>query len=247
MVEIAKSRSPPSFSAYEVRSFIGHCGHGVRSSGRFSGGSPSTSIWVTEAAFSRSALATQSAPVSPPPITITCLPAAVIGARQTRRELAGRADLVRDHPGAVVEVVHRKVDAVELAARHRQVARHARPGRDDDRVVRGPQLVGADVHPDVDAVADLDALGDELVEAPLDEPLLDLELGHAEPHEAAARLVALEHGDGVPGPGELLRAREPGRAGADHGDRAAGAMRPAAAARSSPPPRPGRRSRARSA
>ena len=79
VVEIAKSRSPPSFSAYDVRSFIGQRGHGVRSSGRFAGGSPSTSIWVTEAACSRCAFATQSAPVSPPPITTTCFPAAVIG------------------------------------------------------------------------------------------------------------------------------------------------------------------------
>ncbi len=78
VVEIAKLRSPPSFSAYEVRSFIGQSGHGVRSSGRDTGGSPSSSICVTDAASSRCALATQSAPVSPPPITITCLPAAVI-------------------------------------------------------------------------------------------------------------------------------------------------------------------------
>ena len=34
VVETAKSRSPPSFSAYDVRSFIGHGGHGVTSSGR---------------------------------------------------------------------------------------------------------------------------------------------------------------------------------------------------------------------
>ena len=152
-----------------MRSFIGHCGHGVRSSGRLTGGSPRTSIWVTEAAFSRCALATQSAPVSPPPITITCFPAAVIGRSRRRRELAGGADLGRDRAGAVVEVVHREVDAVELAARHRQVARNARAGRDDDRVVGGAKLVGADVDPDVDAVAELDALGDELVEAPLDD------------------------------------------------------------------------------
>ena len=76
VVEIAKSRSPPSLSAYEVRSFIGQRGHGVTSSGRARGGSPSSSICVTDAAPSRWALPTQSAPVSPPPITITCLPAA---------------------------------------------------------------------------------------------------------------------------------------------------------------------------
>ena len=71
--------------------------------------------------------------------------------------------------GAVVEIVHREVDAVELAARHRQVAGNARAGRDHDRVVGGAKLVGADVDPDVDAVAELDALGDELVEPPLDD------------------------------------------------------------------------------
>ena len=79
VVEIAKSRSPPSFRAYEVRSFTGQRGHGVRSSGRLAGGSPSSSICVTEAAPSRSEWPTQSAPVSPPPTTSTFLPAAVIG------------------------------------------------------------------------------------------------------------------------------------------------------------------------
>ena len=78
VVEIAKSREPPSFRAYGTRSFIGHSGHGVTSSGRERGGSPISSIWVTDAAPSRWAFATQSAPVSPPPITITSLPAAVI-------------------------------------------------------------------------------------------------------------------------------------------------------------------------
>ena len=81
VVEIAKSRSPPSLSAYGMRSFIGQRGHGVTSSGREVGGSPTSSIWVTDAGPSRWAFATQSAPVSPPPITITCLPAAVIARR----------------------------------------------------------------------------------------------------------------------------------------------------------------------
>ena len=54
--------------------------------GGCAGGSPSSSICVTDAAPSRCALATQSAPVSPPPITITCLPAAVMRrARPCRR------------------------------------------------------------------------------------------------------------------------------------------------------------------
>ena len=76
VVEMAKSRVPPSLRAYEPRNFIGQRGHGVIASGRLTGGSPTSSICVTDAAPSRSELATQSAPVSPPPTTITCLPAA---------------------------------------------------------------------------------------------------------------------------------------------------------------------------
>ena len=89
---------------------------------------------MTDAAPSRCELPTQSAPVSPPPITITCLPAA----RDRRGSGAGSP---ADAAVALVEVLHREVDAVELAARHRQVARNARAGRDDDRVELLAQLV----------------------------------------------------------------------------------------------------------
>ena len=83
------------------------------------------------------------------------------------------------------------MDAVELAARHRQVARHAGAGRDHDRVERVAQLVGVDVDADVDAEPELDALGLELLDPPLDDPLLDLEVGDAEADEPAGGLVAL--------------------------------------------------------
>ena len=55
----------------------GHRGQGVRSLGRSFGGSGSSSSWTIDSAPSRTALPTQSAPVSPPPITTTRLPAAV--------------------------------------------------------------------------------------------------------------------------------------------------------------------------
>jgi hypothetical protein len=50
----------------------------VRSSGREAGGSGSSSSWTTEAAPSRIELPTQSAPVSPPPMTMTFLSLALI-------------------------------------------------------------------------------------------------------------------------------------------------------------------------
>jgi hypothetical protein len=43
-----------------------------------------------------------------------------------------------DEAVARVEVLHREVDAVELAPGHGQVTRHARARRDDDCVVRLP-------------------------------------------------------------------------------------------------------------
>ncbi len=155
----------------------------MRSSGRVAGGSPSSSICVTEAAPSRCELPTQSAPVSPPPITITCLPAAVIGeapspSPATQRLRPSRYSIAKCTPSS------------------------SRPGTGRSRGTREPvaittaswrvaQLVGADVDADVDAVLEAHALGGELVEAPLDDPLLDLEVRHAEAHEPAAGLVAL--------------------------------------------------------
>ena len=89
---------------------------------------------MIDAAPSRSELPTQSAPVSPPPITTTCLSFAVRPLQRGRLAARRRAGLRRDPAVAVVEVVHREVDAVELAAGHRQVARRARAGRQHDRV-----------------------------------------------------------------------------------------------------------------
>jgi hypothetical protein len=88
--------------------------------------------------------------------------------------------------------------------------------------VGGAQFGGVDVGADVDPVAELDALGDQLLEPPLDHPLLDLEVRDAETDQAAAGLVALVDGDRVAGAAQLLGGGEPGRAGADHRDGAAG-------------------------
>ena len=90
MVEIEKSRSPPSFSAYGMRSFSGQRGHGVTSSGRATRRLADELDLRDRRAPSRCEFATQSAPVSPPPITTTCLPAAVIDVvARGRRRSAG--------------------------------------------------------------------------------------------------------------------------------------------------------------
>ena len=122
------------------------------------------------------------------------------GLRQRRK----RTELARYPAVALVQVVHREVDAAQLAAGHRQIARHARPRRQHDRVKAAAQLLPTDVAADVHTAAQLDPLSRQLLRAALDEPLFDLEVRHAEAHQATDRLVALEQRHAMPGPAQLL-------------------------------------------
>ena len=138
---------------------------------------------------------------------------------------------VGDPAVAHVEVVHREVDAVQLAARAPEVARDARADRQHDRVELLAQLVAGDVDADVHAAAQLDALVDELLHAALDDALLDLEVrarrsGPARPPTRRARTGRRD----VPGAPQLLGGRHAGRTGADDRDAAAGLGAAAAAA-----------------
>ena len=103
-----------------------------------------------------------------------------------------------------------------------------------------PQVGHGHARPDVGAGHEADALGLHLGEPPVEDALLHLELGDAVAQEPADPVGALEHRDGVAGPGELLGARRarpgpsrrrppPCRCGAAGG---AGAIQPSAKARS---------------
>ena len=76
LVTTAKSRVAPSSCEVEVRSFSGQSGQ-VSALFSFTGGCGMISSCVTEAAPWRIEVPMQSDPVSPPPITTTCLPAAL--------------------------------------------------------------------------------------------------------------------------------------------------------------------------
>ena len=90
--------------------------------------------------------------------------------------------------------------------------------------------------PMFDAGAEAGALGGHLREPRVEVLLLHLEVGDAVAQQAADAVVALEHGDGVAGAGELLGGGEAGGAGADDGDGLAGEpLRAAAAAPSRSP------------
>ncbi len=74
------------------------------------------------------------------------------------------------------------------------------------------QLGRVDVAPDVDAELERHALGAHLVDAALDEVLLDLEVRHAEADQPATGLVALVHRDRMAGAAQLLGGGQAGRA-----------------------------------
>ena len=140
LVATAQSRAQPSSCDDEVRSLIGQYGH---TSGLFSvsGGCGSSSNWVTDAAPWRFDVPTQSEPVSPPPITTTCLPVAMIcaGTRVARDDLV----LLRQE-------LHREMHAGELAAGHRQVARLlGAAGQHDGVELRRAASCAGDVAADV--------------------------------------------------------------------------------------------------
>ncbi len=177
-------------------------------------GSGYWSSWMTSAAPWRWATPRQSAPVSPPPMITTCLPAASIGVvscRPATTRLAGH------------QVFHGQVYAGQLPARCRRGVPAGQGARGEQHGVEAfAQVVGGDVDADVDAGGEDDALGLHLGEPGVHDVLLDLEVGDAVAQQAADPVVALEDGHGVPGAGELLRGGQAGRAGADHGDLAAG-------------------------
>ena len=130
--------------------------------------------------------------------------------------LAARGDLgvgdAGDGAVALHQVRHRGVDAGQVVAGQVDPALDPRAGREHDRVVAGAQLVDRRVGAHVDAVDELDPGLLEQRDAPVDDPLLELEVRHAEPDQAARALVALVDDDAVPGGVELLGGGQPRRA-----------------------------------
>ena len=163
----------------------------------------------------------QSEPVSPPPMTTTCLP---VG--EDRLDVAER--LVADAPVLLRQELHGEMDAVEVAAGDRQVARLLGAAGENDRVVLLQQLGDVEFDADMDVAVEGDALGLHLRDAAVDVVLLHLEVGDAVAEQAAGLGVLLVDVDVVAGAGELLGAGEARRPGADDCDRLAG-LRGAAA------------------
>src|SRR5947199_308159 len=155
--------------------------------------------------------------------------AQTVGARVAAADdddaLAGRADeplvgnlialapLVLEH-----QVLHREVDAGELASGDREIARPAGPTGQDERIEVAAERLDRHVHADVRARLETHAALLHELEPAVDEALLHLELGNAVAQEAADPVVTLEDGHEMAGAVELLGGGESGRARADDRD-----------------------------
>ena len=117
-----------------------------------SGGRCMISSWVTDSAPWRTEVPMQSDPVSPPPMTTTCLPPARMG----RLSSCGSFG---DPPVLLRQEIHREMDPVEIAAGDGQVARLLRPARQHHRIEAVDQLAGVLGHPDVGFVVEAHAFG----------------------------------------------------------------------------------------
>ena len=163
---------------------------------------------VTDSAPWRTDVPMQSEPVSPPPITTTCFPAARIGS--LTEPFAGDAAVL------LRQKVHGEMHARQVAAGDGEVARLFRAARQDHRVMAVGDLLGGHGDADVDVIVEGDAFGLHLGDAAVDQALFQLEIGDAVAQQPAGLGGFLEDMDVVAGAGELLRRRQTRRAGADH-------------------------------
>src|ERR671937_667108 len=156
-------------------------------------------------------------------------PTAVRPGKATRRARTARTPAVPasistgsdGHPPVSLhQVGHRVLDPGQAGPGDVEPAVALRPRGEHDGVEPVSHVIALPAR--VDAHLEANALGQELVEAAVDQPLLEFELGDAVAEEAAGEIVALEHGDPVSRAGQLLGGCEAGRAASDDRDRAAG-------------------------
>ena len=155
-----------------------------------------------------------------------------VAAAQNHHPLALGADAFRFGNGlagveAVLlrQIVHSKVDAVQLPARRRQVAGLRGAAGQADGVEFGQQPFRRKIVAHIDAGLEDDALFLHQGQAAAQHLFVQLEIGDAQGQQPAGGFGALIHRYQMAGAVELLGGGQPRRAGTDHGDFLAGALR----------------------
>jgi len=124
--------------------------------------------------------------------------------------------------GGLGQVLHRLMDAVQFTAGHREVTRTRRTDRQHHRVEPFEQLLAGDVAADLGGRLEGGAFEHHLLEPPVEDRLLHLEVGDAVTQQTADRVGSLVDDHSVSGAGQLLSHRQSGRSRTDHRDRLQG-------------------------
>src|SRR5690606_28030710 len=114
--------------------------------------------------------------------------------------------------------LHRQANAGELGPRDLERARILGTARQHDGVEVLLERLHRHVDADFGGGAESNALSFHLHRAAVDQMLFHLEVGNSVTEQAADAVGLLEHGDGMAGASQLLRAGEAGRSRADDGD-----------------------------
>src|SRR3546814_3952177 len=110
------------------------------------------------------------------------------------------------------------MNAVQLAARQRQVTRRLGAAGQHDCVETVEQFLRRHVDADMHTRPEGDTLARHLFHAAVDLPLLELEIRDAVAHQPADAVLTVEQGDVMAGAGELLRAGHARRPRSDDSD-----------------------------
>ena len=133
------------------------------------------------------------------------------------------------------QILHGEVNSLQLAPRHGEVAGTFRAARQQQGVELAAQIFHRHVLAHVRARLEDHALLKHLVEAPVKDGFLHLEIRNAIAQQAADAIGLFEQGHRMPGAVQLLRGGKPRRPRADHGHAFAGADAGAVPAGSSLP------------
>ena len=113
---------------------------------------------------------------------------------------------------------------VQLAARHRQIARHFRAARQNQRIILGFQFSRRDGDADMCVIMEGDAFGLHLLDAAINAVFFHFEIGNAIAQQATGFGVFFIKMHIMTGARQLLRCRHAGRTGTDNAYAFAGFM-----------------------
>ena len=145
-----------------------------------------------------------------------------VAAADDHYPLAGGEDLV-GYPIAFANLIllrqkrHGEMDTLQLAAGQVQIARLFGAAGQQNRVKFLAQIPNRNVAAHMSLGLEPHSLGAHLLQPPVDEVFLHLEIRNAVAQQAADAVVFFEYRDLMSRARQLLRSRQSGRPGADHG------------------------------